>query len=335
MNSSVTHHSVGKSLKTFSPLYLFLISELFALRYFFHQVLSIRIGWPGTHDYDLVLPCTFAFFSYFFVLSRHQKPEFKFRIRAFAVHLSLVFLFLVITPWLSESGLLSSMGYKIAWFSVLGGIFFSGLTSFLPARFFFQNPGGWAAIPCILIGLSVVLYQKNFEVLWPIFGNWTASLVCKGLPLVAGKFAHCELNHTPDLILKTRYYRATLAPGCVGLDGQFLNVLCFLLLMVYQQKGFSLRKGLFLLLGGSLGLFCLNVVRVLFLFYLGHLSTLSDWWAEGGQFVRFAFHSHLGWILYSVYLVVFYRWTLTQMSSKKRTSRTHPQPVKKLGYQTT
>lgn len=322
-------------IKLFSPLYLFLVTELFALRCFFREVLGIQIGWPGTSDYDLAIPFTFAFFSYFYVLDRHKKAEFAFNKKAFLIHLSFIFLLVASTLWFSQESLLSTPFYKTLWFMILGGVITSALNIFLPAHFFFQNPGGWAAVPCLLIGLSVVLYQRNFELLWPLFGKWTAGFVCKGLPLVAGKFAHCELSQTPELLLKTRYYRATLAPGCVGLDGQFLNVLCFLLLLVYQQRGFSLRKGLFLLLGGSLGLFCINVMRVLFLFYLGHLSTLSNWWAQGGQFVRFAFHSHLGWIAYSLYLVVFYRWALTQMRSKKKGPNSRSAPLEDFGYQTT
>ena len=94
-----------------------------------------------------------------------------------------------------------------------------------------------------------------------------------------------------------------IGSGCSGLDAFILYILASLL-MVYIRR--SDRKEAFLLLAGALGIIPLNALRIFTLLVIGYHSGIS--------FLEL-FHSHLGDLMFVVY--VFGYWWLVLKSPKK------------------
>jgi len=290
--------------KKTSGLYLFLVGELLCLRWLFHSVFKVSIGWSGTTDFDLFVPSTVAFFIFFFSLNRFEPLTWIFRRANALLHLFSILLFMGYTT--------ASLNRNMTvWFLMLGFVVLSGVFVFISPRYFLRSKNKWVVIPCALIAFSVTVYQHHFQLLWPILGGVTGSWVCKLLAWSPIPQASCDLSTNlktlaPQIFLKAKYYRATLAPGCVGLDGQLLNVLVFLTQLSFHPTVHWLRA-LGVLLLGALGIFIMNVLRIVVLFGVGQWSMTTDFSLWSMQAVRFAFHAHLGWCLYSLLLLALYQ----------------------------
>lgn len=292
------------SLKQTAVIYLFLVGELLTLRGLFHSILKTPIGWNGTTDFDLFIPCTVAFFLFFSSLNHFEKMTWTVKKGTAFLHFCFVLALVGYTA-------VSPSRNMTVWFLMLGGVVLSGISVFISPGYFLRNKNKWVLIPCTLIALSVTVYQHHFQLLWPLLGGLTGSWVCKLLAWSPIPQASCELSTNlkslaPQIFLKAQYYRATLAPGCVGLDGQLLNLLVFLTQLSLVPAVRWLRAGILLVLG-ALGIFVMNVLRIVVLFGVGQWSMTTDFSLWAMEAVRFAFHAHLGWVLYSLLLLFLYQ----------------------------
>jgi len=95
-----------------------------------------------------------------------------------------------------------------------------------------------------------------------------------------------------------------IGSGCSGLDAFILYILASLLL-IYLRK--STRDEAILLLGGALGIIPLNAVRIFVLFFIG-----QRW---GISFLTL-FHSHLGDLMFVVYVFLYWKWVILNYNAK-------------------
>lgn len=105
----------------------------------------------------------------------------------------------------------------------------------------------------------------------------------------------------------------------MGLDGQLLNLLVFLTQLSLLPAVRWMRAGILLVLG-AVGIFVLNVFRIVILFGLGQWSMTTHFSLWAMEAVRFAFHAHLGWILYSIFLLALYQRINIQRNLKTPTT---------------
>lgn len=288
-------------------IYGFLVVELLSLRLLFHSLLKVKIGWSFTTDFGLFVPLSFAFFIFWMALAKNGQPNLTFEHKTARLHLALVGALVLFTSCFQGTEGIINPSERAIWFLLLAGVILSGLILFVPPRFYFKNENTWTLIPCALIGISVPLYQHHYEVLWPLLGNWTGKNVCGLLPAFGMEGAFCKLNQNSQLIISAVPYRAILAPGCVGLEGQLFNVLTVLVYWMVSTSNFKPFKLFSYFIIGSLGVYWINIFRILSLIKLGHWSMLSANSANAQFWVSFVFHSHAGWILYGAYLGALYR----------------------------
>lgn len=308
--SSLVQMSQIQAKSAFSKalrVYGILVVELLALRVLFHSLLKVKIGWSFTTDFGLFIPLTFAFFIYWMVLATKIDPKWGLQNRTLRLHLILIGAFILFTSLFQDTvGIVSSIDRGI-WFSLLAAVILSGMVLFVPSSFYLKNENKWAIIPCALIGISVPLYQHHYEVLWPLLGKWTGQTVCSLLPSFGMEGAFCKINSYSKLVINVFPYRAILAPGCVGLEGQLLNCLTVLIFSLVSGSGFKPLKLISYLILGSVGIFWINIFRILILMKLGQWSMSQSDYSSTHALIRFAFHSHAGWVFYGLYLGSLYR----------------------------
>jgi exosortase/archaeosortase family protein len=304
MPSSQLRNAFSSAFK----IYALLVVELATLRYFFHSLLKVKIGWVFTTDFGLFIPLTVAFFIYWIVLYLENPVRLQLQRRSGLIHLLCLVALIFFTGCFQESGSLSAPIDRSIWFVLIAAVIISFLILFVPATFFTKNKNRWLVIPCALIGMSVPLYEHNYEVLWPLLGKWTGQSVCGLLPNMGIEKAACKINQHAQLVLTAIPYRAILAPGCVGLEGQLFHVLTCLIVALISLDGFRPLRMIFFFFAGAVGIFWINVLRVLILMKLGHWSMIHQGPDSIHTWIRFAFHSHAGWIFYVVYLGFLYGW---------------------------
>ena len=292
---------MGFQLTELHSLFIFLVSQLVFLRLVLKFVLGVSIGWHGMTDYDLFIPGGVAFFCYFKLLQRSHPIPWNFsKIRA-RNHLISIFFFLLISVMFSKLYLSTNFLLKLIWFSFLALLMVSAVRVFMPLSFFYRNKNKWVLVPCLFIAFSSVIYQHCWEFLWPFFGQVTSNVLCKIFPKV---FLHgrCQFMADKTIILLTKHFRADLSPGCLGLDGQFLNLSsCFLIFLLESDPGGS-HVLFFRWILGALGIFILNVLRILVFVSVAIVTLRTQWASWGTRFFLDSFHTHSGWILYLVFI---------------------------------
>ncbi|NBT58230.1 hypothetical protein EBT16_05550 [bacterium] len=300
-------HKAKSAFSGALKVYGFFVVELLALRFLFHSVLKVKIGWSFTTDFGLFIPLTFAFFIGWMVLASKETPDLQVIQGVLRKHFFLLASLILYTNSFRNTEGIVDLVERSAWFLLLAGVIFSGAALFVRPSFYFKNEKSWVLIPCALIGISVPLYQHFYEILWPLFGKWTGQAVCGLLPAFGMPGALCKVNSQSQLVLNAFPYRAILAPGCVGLEGQLLNSLTVLIFCLVSSSAFKPFKLISFFVLGSVGVFWINVFRILVLMKLGHGAMASFDPASTHAWIRFAFHSHAGWILYGAYLGALYR----------------------------
>lgn len=282
-------------------LFFLLMSQLVFLRVVLKYVLGVSIGWHGMTDYDLFIPGGVAFFCYFKLLQRSQPIPWNFARKRARNHLVSIFFFLLISVIFSKFALSTNYLLKFTWFSLLVLLMFSAVQVFIPLSFLYRNKNKWVLLPCLLIAFSTVIYQNSWEFLWPFFGQMTSGVLCKIFPEL---FLHgrCEFMADKTIILLTKHFRADLSPGCLGIDGQFLNFAsCFLFFLVDSEPCGS-HFLFFRWILGAIGVFILNIFRILIFVSVALVTLRTHWASWGARFFLDSFHMHLGWVLYLVFI---------------------------------
>lgn len=120
----------------------------------------------------------------------------------------------------------------------------------------------------------------------------------------------------PSITVKIHAY-------CSGIEGIGLFIVLFTILTLIEFKNLDKQKLWVLYPLGVIGAFMLNILRIFTLLVVGHYTTPA--FAVGG------FHSNIGWILFTIYFLIFiffaYPWMLKK---EKRIKKVKTRPKKNM-----
>ncbi len=148
----------------------------------------------------------------------------------------------------------------------------------------------------ISLFLSLIFFSiyDFFYKFWVIL----SFLVSKGVILVLSIFYSPELSYVGGIPnIKLLDFGASVSAPCSGIEGISLFILLFSIFVIYHRRTVNKEKVLFLYIVGIASVILLNILRIALLFWIG--GVFSPALATG------IFHSNLGWIMYSVYFVIF------------------------------
>lgn len=152
----------------------------------------------------------------------------------------------------------------------------------------------------ILAGLSQFLYEFVKQNFWQYLASPTTAVV-RVLLRLGG--IQTESPH-PQAIVHP-LFSAWIGPGCDGFEGIFFFLFVFCILMMLDWKKHSPRRLFALFGGGILLMIALNVLRITLFFAAALWLTLRLGNTEAQEWFVWAFHSHVGWILYVIGIVLF------------------------------
>ena len=92
-------------------------------------------------------------------------------------------------------------------------------------------------------------------------------------------------------------FSVLIGSPCSGIDGMTLFTTLYVLIIAFDWKNVNKLKALIFLPFGTLGMFCMNTLRVYLLLIVGVLYSK--------EFAIGAFHSNIGWILFLCYFLSF------------------------------
>ncbi len=168
-------------------------------------------------------------------------------------------------------------------------------------------------IASLVIAVIFRFIYSYFSFTWRFFSGIVAKMVYFLLNLSYNEVFLSDYINTP--IIRVGDFGAKIFAPCSGIEGMTLFLTFFILTIVIGWSFINHWKALFLLVIGAAGAFLVNVLRVYALFLIG--ATWSPEIALG------LFHSNVGWILFSVYFILFefctYNWMrLSSLKSVKK-----------------
>ncbi|MDE3059768.1 MAG: exosortase/archaeosortase family protein [Pseudomonadota bacterium] len=168
------------------------------------------------------------------------------------------------------------------------------------------------AIVAILAASAACNYYWLMRTLWAQMIGWTAHTVHVILRFYgAAAFAMPHPKWQGSFIIGSHYFRASVNPGCNGLEGIFLfNFLLSVMLLLDWQL--FRRRSLILLYGlGVIYMFFVNAIRITVLFSIGYWAYRPDAWPFMWHFrgaTLEMFHSYEGWVFYLIAFGLFAAW---------------------------
>ena len=283
------------------------ILELVALRHYFHDVLQLRIGFPGFTDYELFLPAPLGFLAFFVSLETAQITQLRFQKLWFGIHSIVFSLFILATQ----------SGISFEFWSL--GLILTTLTAFLifwNPKEIVKNPNFWAIGPSCLMVFSVVLYMKYGSQVWHFAIHHFEGLL-KGLLAVTGNEIIKVSVVREQLHIYHPLVRLRLGQGCGGFDGILFFLAAFSIFAPLNWRCFSWKSWLgFAFLGAGLFLL-LNILRILILFSVGVWGSLLMGQEAGISLMIGFFHVHLGYLLYAAGMCLYFK-TLSEIAQKRK-----------------
>ncbi len=102
-------------------------------------------------------------------------------------------------------------------------------------------------------------------------------------------------------------FHVTIAPVCSGVEGLYFFIFIFGIIGMLHWKNYSRKALLLLFFIGNGMMLTLNILRITLFFRLA--VWLTEKWGSGsksGELFKWAFHAHIGWILYFLGLGLFF-----------------------------
>jgi exosortase/archaeosortase family protein len=155
-----------------------------------------------------------------------------------------------------------------------------------------------------IAALCLVTYPLILEAVWRPLAKVTEVAVFNLLRVlgVGVWMGYCEGN----LAIKHPTLNAYISMGCSGLEGIFFFLFTFALLRLFEKHRGGHFRAAIIAVAGIGYMFLLNVVRITLFFVAAiNLAKFGDR-AQGRDFVMWAFHSNIGWILYLGGLALFF-----------------------------
>jgi exosortase/archaeosortase family protein len=296
--------------------------ELISLRLYLHHVLRLKIGFPGTTDFDYIIPVPVAVFVLLYALDRAEPLFLKLQKKVLGLNI----LFFALFTLLNHS-LIGSTGPfpSIFWGGLLFFLTGSALLVLMDPFYLLRNKNKLVLFPSLLIAFLIPLYMKVLEGRGDIYKIGTYRVLKKIFGIFFHSFATVKWSEgaypqilNPILIL-------TIGRGCIGTESALLFTLLFAIFFGFNPHLFSKRKMFCFYLGGLVLMFFVNQLRIVTLFWTGvALRSYLDFKTATAIFKLIA-HTHVGWVFYLtatlayfLLLFVYALWSENIKGSKSR-----------------
>jgi exosortase/archaeosortase family protein len=145
-----------------------------------------------------------------------------------------------------------------------------------------------------LLGYALLML---FQSQWLLFSGSVAWLMARMLgPFYDVLYYFKSPSGTP--VIQIGSFAASIAAPCSGIDSLFLFVAFFAALYALDHKRIRTIPYAIAFIGGAIGVFFVNVVRLVLLVIVGvHISP---------KFAVGMFHTNAGWLLFVVYFLCYY-----------------------------
>lgn len=153
----------------------------------------------------------------------------------------------------------------------------------------------------------VVTLSKLSQKLWPFFSKLVAKNVFFLLDLffegaVFSMEGYVPIIGIPSIIVK-------IGPPCSGLEGMALFLFAFTCLVLIERENLDKKKVFLLYPLGLFGAFLINTIRMFSILLVGHYTSV--------EFAVGAFHSNVGWVLFTIYFLSFVYFAYPWMKQRK------------------
>lgn len=299
--------SVAGVLLFFGPLVL----EVSVLRWRAHLTLGQNITRIGVHGNDVYFPLLLGAVLGLVLVKNRNEVSVRFRKKTACLNgLFFCFSFIVLNFMDLFPASVHMQGILfLLLLAVLGAIFTSVFVfhSFGELRLSYRRYGMAGLFPFVA-ALILVCYPPILEQFWPVLSYATARssadiLTLLGLPTELQSVGHSFVLWHPRM-------SASVNMGCSGLEGIFFFLFAFFVLASFKER---LRSPIRFFLSLFIGLgwmFTLNLFRIVLFFCVAVAIEKEVADRAGAQFFEWAFHENLGWVIYLIGLVVFFRLVL-------------------------
>ncbi len=105
-------------------------------------------------------------------------------------------------------------------------------------------------------------------------------------------------------------FQVMIGPPCSGIESLSMFLGLWILLYIYEQEKLNLKRSIIVLILGLIGTFILNILRIISIILIG---------TKYPEFAIGIFHSQIGWILFSIFILlllyILYPWMLQKKTS--------------------
>lgn len=281
-------------------------------------IFSFRdLGLLPMEPYYWSKPIVFFFFLaivIFYVIQRDMEKmpllRFKFSWPAFLTNISACTVFLTFTNFITKraavfeanSILMAAIWYLLG-FVILLSIFFifidfQTIGSLLKI---FKKESILAASFSILFLVTFPLVQK----LWQPLAFFAGKAVAKALAFTyPGTWFNPKTN-----ALYIREFSTSIGEPCSGVEGMSLFIILFTAMLIVDWKRIYQLRALLLYPVGIMMMYAANLARIYAIQFLGYQVSLKWGPDVAYKIVMDQFHSHFGWIFYTVLILVFFKLT--------------------------
>ena len=288
---------------------------------------AIRIGWESATDFHFLLPVFMATLMGWGVLTMDGAPSLRLRLWPLAVNVLALLVLVGLTFFFRDELTPGFFWQRVAFFAAAVAVFASACFWFVDPKFVLGNTRRWVLLPAFLISCTHYVHQNTSHGLWtkaaPLMAaslrapaEWlTGPVRMKVVPyreLIQGKESVQDV-----IVMGCPTYTILVGLGCSGLDGMYVFLICYLILVGLVARGdLQDRRGpskhglswiAFLWLGLMVA-WVLNLGRILFLYALGVWTVGSSPATE--SVLLFLYHAHAGWIIQFAWIYFFCSWVL-------------------------
>jgi exosortase/archaeosortase family protein len=260
-------------------------------------------------------PIAFFFFLaviIFYVIQRDMEkmPRFpyKFSVPAFLINISATVVFLSYTHFITKrAAIFEAHSFVMAglWYLLGFIVLIAILFIFVDFRVF-GNLIKTFKKEWILSSSFAVLFLATFPLvqrLWQPFAFFAGKMVAKALA-----FSHPGSWFNPTTnTLYVREFSTSIGEPCSGVEGMSLFIILFTAMLIVDWKRIYKGKALLLYPIGVIMMSVANIVRIYAIELLGYQISLKFGPDVAHKIVMDQFHSHFGWIFYTILILIFFK----------------------------
>jgi exosortase/archaeosortase family protein len=291
--SSTTFFDAGKAA---SWLLLGPVAQTILLVDRFQRLFGVRLLPADANAYDYICPAIFATFLLLLVWMKTEKVALRLQKKILGANLVLFGLLMGVTEIFSGSPVFF-VAWLVAALAVIGSAFFL----FVEPTYYFRHSERRMIFPALLLGCSTFISNTAVYFLSKPL-TWVTGRIVYGVVRLFSPVSY-KVVEMPSAPEATRIVGSQLTMlvvwGCSGLQGISFFLLAFTFIYLLKPRLFRRKEwGAFFLLGVTY-VFCLNAVRISFLFLMSEFVFNRP---------SVLFHDSIGWVIYSVGIYFYFRW---------------------------